>query len=292
MTDQRLDRNLMAPHNGWGAAQSLVPLAAYTILLWAAATLQGPVLALVAGLIGLVQYRLYFPLHEAAHNSLFTRPWANRAMGQFLAGLLFTSYEAFRQEHWVHHGSFGSAKDPGRVDYDVRFSGRRELAIFLLAPLMGGTVLIKLRNLVSFSDPRRNARALQARSEMLFMLLLQSGLFFGLQGPFDAPWRYPVLVVLPFATIFLFLSRLRMFLEHAPLDNSASLLSRSVTGRDIFSSLLSGCNFRYHNDHHRYPQIPGVHLPHIRALRGVPAEAREVTVSYLSPLRSHWRNLR
>src|SRR5262249_9016541 len=80
--------------------QTLVPMILLSGLLSVARSATSPasIVALVT-LIGLVQYRLYFPLHDCSHMSLFAKRGQNVFWGQLLAGLLFTVYDSFRGEH-------------------------------------------------------------------------------------------------------------------------------------------------------------------------------------------------
>jgi fatty acid desaturase len=50
--------------------------------------------------------------------------------------------------------------------------------------------------------------------------------------------------------------------------------------------VLAGLNFNYHNEHHRWPQVPSRHLPAVH---------RELTASVLAPYEhspSYWASAR
>ena len=113
-------------------------------------------------------------------------------------------------------------------------------------------------------------------------------------------WRYVVFTVLPAITIFLFLNRLRMFLEHAPLDYAVCdyFIDKRPTSRVIYAStferiVLCGSNFNYHHEHHLYPVVPGVHLPQLHhKLVVLGLDPQDIRQSYFQAFMEIWQNLR
>jgi fatty acid desaturase len=112
-------------------------------------------------------------------------------------------------------------------------------------------------------------------------------------------WRYPVFNVLPAVTVFLFLVRLRMFLEHGSLDYAVCdyLDHKRPTARTIYGSLiehlvLCGSNFNYHHEHHLYPVVPGWQLPRLhRELLAAGLDPQDVRRTYVQALAEIWRNV-
>ena len=73
-------------------------------------------------------------------------------------------------------------------------------------------------------------------------------------------WRYPVFNVIPAVTIFLFLVRPRMFLEHGSLNYEMCDYHqrKRPTARTIYPSwiervVICGSDFNFHHEHHLYP---------------------------------------
>jgi fatty acid desaturase len=100
-------------------------------------------------------------------------------------------------------------------------------------------------------------------------------------------------------TVFLFLSRLRMFLEHASLDYDKFdyFTSPRLTARTIYGSwwerlVMCGVNFNYHHEHHVHPGVPAVHLPtyHNGYLRAE-MEPEDIRLTYIEALLEMWRSL-
>lgn len=261
--------------------------------------------------IGVIQYRIYFPLHDCSHGSLFGSHAENRFFGCVTGALLFAPFHEFRALHLDHHRLWGTADDPGGVDYFVRFRSRAEMLRFLLLPLVGKSLLVKLKDYHTLlagqaSEPERQVLSVRAHSRTdvaaslgalvlvhLLLLLFLSG------GWPSGVWRYAVFVLLPGGTVFLFLSRLRMFLEHTSLDYADFdyLTTPRRTARTIYATpaerlVLCGMNFNYHWEHHAYPGVPSCQLPrlHQEVTRGhiAPTDLRP---TYLGALRELWQNL-
>lgn len=264
--------------------------------------------ALLFAAIGLLQYRVYFPLHECAHYTLLPTRRENRVAGQLLAALIATPFEGFRREHWIHHRHYGSRRDPGSVDYLVRFASRGQLLRFLLLPLVGGTLVAKLVDnwapLLRGEGAGRPVPAPRARGSAAWtapavILLVQALLACLAAQGVAAWWRYPVFVLLPGATLFLFLSRLRMFLEHSVLDYAgadplapARPVVRSVESEGAASRLLSGLGFQYHAEHHLQPAVPGRQLARLHAQCGRAwLDADQIEASYPQIFRKLWAQL-
>ena len=308
----RLDPRYLAPSSAYAYWQTLAPVALFaaTIVLASRVTSVwfGIVLALV---IGVLIYRIYFPLHESSHYNFFRTRFENRLFGHLTAAILFTRFSEFRRQHVVHHRMFGTLEDPGAVDYYVRFRTRGELVRFLLSPLVGGSLWLKVsdywQGVIGGKGDERRAEAKRKVDPGGITLgcsalaLVQGGLLLILsQGlNYAELWRYPAFALLPGATIFLFLSRLRMFLEHTSLDyDELDFLSnprpfvRTIYANWIERLLLCGANFNYHYEHHLYPAAPACRLPrlHEEMIReGM--EPEELCPTYTAAFRELWDNL-
>jgi fatty acid desaturase len=267
--------------------------------------------ALLYVAIGFSLHRLFFPTHDCIHYSLFPTKRENRAFGALLAALLGTSFDAIRDQHLEHHVDFAMPEDPGASDYFVRFRSRRELVVFLLGPLGGSILVTKLRDYVV--RPARSAEEKEGRKPERAtglldqirsygtILCVQAGVCALLTRGFQPNqlWRYPVFNVLPLVTIFLFLVRLRMFLEHGSLDYEVCdyLVGKRPTARTIYASwierlLLCGSDFNFHHEHHLYPGVPGRQLPRLHSeLAASGLDPEDVRQTYFQSLAEIWRNL-
>lgn len=307
----RLDRKFLVHSRARGYAQvagSIAVLVVLVALAGVASTV--PQYVILYFSIGCAQHKLFFPAHDCMHYSLFPTRVENRICGILLAALMGSSFDAMREQHLDHHRDFGKPIDPGASDYFVRFSSRLELLAFLCGPLVGSILLRRLPSYLvrsadtkSISAPGRKpglyalARAAKtygviAAVQLALCALLTRG--FALHEM----WRYPCLYALPMVTLFLFLIRLRMFLEHGALDYAVSdyFEQKRPSTRTIYASrleqlVLCGSNFNFHHEHHRYPGVPGWQLPSLHRELAPTLDAEDIRQTYAQALAEIWGNL-
>jgi fatty acid desaturase len=262
-------------------------------------------------LVGWTQFRMYFTLHEACHNSLFPNRGANRIVGNLLSGTLFSAFSSFTTLHMAHHRLFGSQEDPGSVDYFVRFETRSEMLKFFLGPLLGFSILEKvktnawdpmlatLRTTSPSSAPSVSGPTPRGKtSEVVVLLLVQGSIFLAITGFGARPFDYFLGYLLPALTVFLFLQRLRMYVEHGPADYSEAdyladnrrSIVRTHRTNPIERPLFSYMNFHYHWEHHLCPTIPSVHLPEVHERFTRPhLDPDDRAGSFFATLRRMWK---
>ena len=263
-------------------------------------------------LIGIASHRLFFPAHDCMHESLFRSKRVNVICGYVLAGILGAPFQSMRDQHMLHHRYVGTEQDPGAGEYFVRFETRRQMIGFFIAPLLGVTVLTRLFEYAKRFSLRSGQigksggvnGSNQSLTSMVLGILSVAGMQLTMcalltQGfQFSRLWRYPVFSVIPIALGFLFLNRIRMFSEHGSIDYSKSdytiglrPTNRSIAASAVERILICGGNFNFHNEHHRFPRVPGYHLRrlHEELLSEMdPWDSRE---TYIGTLTELWRNL-
>src|SRR6185369_12543817 len=142
---RRLDPDLLVASRARGYLQVTGNVAVFVALLvLAGAAASAWQLALLYVGIGFAMHRLFFPLHDCVHYSLLPSKAENRVSGALLSALLGTSFDAIRDQHMAHHRDFGTPEDPGASDYFVRFRSRGQFLRFLLGPLVGSILFVKL----------------------------------------------------------------------------------------------------------------------------------------------------
>jgi fatty acid desaturase len=310
---QKLDPALLVASRARGYLQVVGNVGVFTVVLVIAGHATAPWQMLLLFMAsGLALHRLFFPTHDCIHHSLFPTKSENRVCGVFLSALLGTSFDAIRDQHLEHHRDFGSPDDPGAADYFVKFRSRGQFLAFVLGPLVGSILWVKLGDYLrrpsetpaSDAPPSRVSKTTKLGTKLRgygAILTVQAGVCALVTSGFQLHqlWRYPVFNVLPAVTIFLFLVRLRMFLEHGPLDYAICdyFENRRPTARTIYASwperlLLCGSDFNYHHEHHLYPIAPGWQLPRLhRVLQTSGLDPEDVRQSYLQAFREIWRNL-
>jgi len=257
--------------------------------------------------MGWTQYRQYFVLHEASHQTLLPNAAANRWAGRITAALLFTSFSSFTSVHMEHHRLWGRREDPGSVDYWVRFGSRRQMLAFFLWPLCGLSVLEKVwtnlarplwRRFGGGAGPARPGEARIEPVDLLCVLGVQAAIFLGISGFGARPLDYGLCYVLPEVTVFLFLARLRMYLEHGPVDYAVSdylgenrrRIARTHDSNPLESPLFNYMNFRYHREHHLFPSLSSAHLPEVhRRFTRARLDPDDFASSYAQSLRRIWQ---
>lgn len=302
----RIDRSFLTPSRRHGYVQVLSNIGLFAALLVLAGrsnALWQHVLLILA--IGCVQHRLFFPVHDCIHYSLFPSKRENWLFGNLCSAMIGTSFDAIRIQHMAHHKDFGSEKDPGASDYFVRFRSRWELLAFLLGPLAGSILFQKALDYASrpaLAKGKTSAAGNAASRAMpyLVILLVQAAICAILSQGFQwgELWRYPVFYLLPLVTVFLFFNRLRMFLEHGSLDYAVCdyFEGRRPTARTIYASrleqlLVVGGDFNYHHEHHLYPVVPGWRLRDLHRKMLSRLEPEDIRQTYAQALVEIWRNL-
>jgi fatty acid desaturase len=310
---RRLEPSLLLASRTRGYLQVFGNIGVFVALLWCASLARSPwlVLGLIPA-IGLAQHRLFFPAHDCLHYSLFPDKAENRFWGILLSALLGTSFDAIRDQHMEHHRDFGTPEDPGASDYFVRFRSRKEFLGFIVGPLVGSILVSKLGD-YALRPSRTSSQAQSARisraptsiaqklTKYLPILGVQAAVCALLSRGFQLGqlWRYPLFNVLPAVTVFLFLVRLRMFLEHGSLDYATCdyFEKKRPTARTIYGSrfeqlFLCGSDFNFHHEHHLYPVVPGWQLPKLhRELIASELDHADVRQSYLQAFAEIWKNL-
>jgi fatty acid desaturase len=229
--------------------------------------------------IALVAYRLTFVIHDCSHQTLFGRRQENEIIGWLASSLLFISFHSFRRLHWLHHLHYRRAEDPQGPDYNGLVPGRDSVIWHLVKPLFFLNAIEKLCGFMSLwhcgMSPAEqktskdildrvspNQRFLTVSAvicvQALVVLLSSHGLRY--------LWAY-LFIVLPLPTIGLFLSRLRSYLEHGNLlpEERDKLIARTHRSNLLERNLLCFLFFNFHNEHHRWPQVPSRWLPRLHS---------------------------
>jgi fatty acid desaturase len=302
----RLDPKFLVPSSVHGWCESVGNIVVFLSVVFLASFAENAwqyALAYIAS--GVALHRLFFPVHDCLHYSLFPTRSMNRTVGTLIAAIMGTSFDAIRTQHMEHHREFAHSEDPGAADYYVHFYSRWQLIWFLVKPLVGGLILERgWGYLVRPQTVVRGGRSIPFVKRLLHyavIIAVQAGIAAIVTRGFQWPelWRYPVFVVIPAVTVFLSMIRLRMFLEHGCLNYEVCdyFEGRRPTARTIYASwwerlLLVGSHFNYHHEHHLYPSVPGCRLPNLhRQLCSAGMHPEDIRQTYFQAFREIWRNL-
>jgi len=262
------------------------------------------------------QYGLVLMLHDAQHTLLHPKKRLNDWMGTWLlAAPLGTEFKSSQETHLGHHFHLGSSdRDP---DYALYCFGEPspkqsawQLATLFLAKLMGGKVLLILRNAdraelggkVATAAEQGRVRQLVARLGGLgyrfwpvavaqAVLLAIFTVTFGWYG-------YILLWALPVATLAAFYNDFRIFCEHSLIGRDALHKDERMTSfisNPLERFFLAPNHMNYHAEHHLFPYVPHVNLPALRKAVMACPELRdniEWRPSYLGHFLAYVRALR
>jgi fatty acid desaturase len=201
--------------------------------------------------IGARQLGLAILMHDAAHGLLFE----NRKLNEFTATWLcaapvFTSLQLYRPYHLTHHRHTQQADDP-----DLGLSApfpitRKSLWRKVVRDLTGQTALQRRREQFKRGTAVREGLIANA---VLWAILAAAGYW----------WLYPVLWLVPLATWYQLVSRIRNIAEHAVVpDNDDPLRNtRTTLANPIERLLIAPYWVNYHLEHHLFMFVPCWRLP-------------------------------
>jgi fatty acid desaturase len=289
----------------YGYAHSLPDLLAFWLLLAGIGTLTWPLNAMCAVAAAFVGYRLTFVVHDCAHLTLFSSRAENEIVGRFVASCLLTSFIEFQRLHWVHHRRFCEPSDPQGSDYNGLRPDRDRVILHLLKPLFFVNAIEKAAMFLTVAhsgvspteraaedarrrqgDGRRRRKRWQSLVEIggvqALIALVTTRLFRFALG-------YALFLAL-LASLGLFASRLRSYLEHGIIDAHTpdeTRIARTNRSNWLECNVLCSLSFNYHNEHHRWPHVPAQHLPVLhREVTAGRIPDHDFAPSYLASIRT------
>ena len=261
---------------------------AFPLALVAAAVVLSHPAAWIAAflLMPIAQNRLFILHHEAAHRVLFSNRRLNDLIGINLVGWLTfgTGGHGYRVGHMNHHRDEFGPKEP-------------DFGLYARYPITSASMRRKhRRDLTGVSAfriirPRFQRLGQVHHRRLTYRFLAGQALVLAAFWALCHPWLYLLLWVLPWATLYQGLNRIRAIAEHGGMTRSGD---RRRTTHHVHQSLVARMvmvpfSVGYHLAHHVDMTVPYRNLPRLhRAL---------VADGYLGELewptyRSLWRALR
>lgn len=245
--------------------------------------------------IGTRQLGLAILMHEAAHGGLSPSRRVNDFLGHWLCAVpVGASLDAYRPYHLAHHKYAQQAEDPDLVLSAPFPVTRASLRRKIIRDLTGQT-FFKQRVLFAFEafGSRRDADmaegAVVTGKSVLPFLLVNAALFAGtaLAGVW---WAWFALWLLPLATWFPMVTRLRNIAEHACVEGSADdpfRAARTTRASWWERTFIAPYWVNFHAEHHLFMHVPCWKLPGLhRAVRATePGRRMEVAPGYLAVLK-------
>lgn len=243
-----------------------------------ALAIRWPVLIpLAIPVIGARQLGLAILMHDAAHGALHPDPRINDWVGEWLCSGGVARYRAY---HLQHHKYAQQAEDPDLVLSAPFPITRASLRRKIVRDLTGQTWFKERFGRLASSLRNRSAGAPvlpivieEARRQRRWLIV--NALAFAAFAAAGYWWAWPVLWLLPRATWFQLVTRLRNIAEHALVakDEPDPLRhARTTHANWLERALIAPYWVNYHCEHHMFMHVPCWRLPQVRrrlADRGV-----------------------
>lgn len=270
-------RGLMLVAGAWG----LILAAGALFVLW-----PNPLsYVLAVMLIGARQLGLAILMHDAAHGALHPNQKVNDWVGEWLcAAPVGARLHSYRAYHLKHHRFTEQPEDPDLALSAPFPISRASLWRKVLRDLSGQTFL-KQRGAQLFGG--RKAGEVVNSSNWRFLGV--NALMFAALALAGYCWAYLALWIVPMATWFPLVTRLRNIAEHACVGAGVDPLShaRTTYANGIERLLIAPYWVHYHAEHHAFMHVPCYRLERLNKLLRDKGEDRRMKTapSYLSVLK-------
>jgi fatty acid desaturase len=252
------------------------------------------VIPLSVAVIGTRQLGLAILMHEAAHGGLSPNRRLNDFLGHWLCAVpIGASLAAYRPYHLAHHKYAQQAEDPDLVLSAPFPVTRASLRRKIIRDLSGQTffkqrVLFAFQAFASQPDEDLAEGAVVTGRSVAPFLLINAALLLGLTLA-GVWWAYFASWLVPLATWFPMVTRLRNIAEHACVEGSSTdpfRAARTTRAACWERAFIAPYWVNFHAEHHLFMHVPCWKLPTLhRAIRGLPQGARmEVAPGYLAVL--------
>jgi fatty acid desaturase len=217
--------------------------------------------------IGTRQLGLAILMHEAAHGTLHPNQAINDWVGQWLcAAPVGANLVAYRPYHLKHHKFTETADDPDKSLSAPFPTSRRSLWRKVVRDLSGQTFLKQrlgpfFLRITGKADRLPAAAAVLSDSAIRFWIV-NGVLCAGLTAA-GFWWTYFLLWLLPMATWFALVTRLRNIAEHACVGAHADPFhhARTTLANPLERLLIAPYWVNYHAEHHLFMYLPCWNLP-------------------------------
>ena len=250
-------------------------------------------------IVGTRQLGLAILMHEAAHGGLSKSNRLNDFLGHWLCAVpIGASLKAYRPYHLTHHRFAQQAEDPDLMLSAPFPVSPASLRRKLIRDLTGQTFfkqrvllpLAKARSSGPRDDGAHEYEAIVTGRSVLPFLAFNAVLLAGFIAA-GVWWAFFMLWLLPMATWFPMVTRLRNIAEHACVEGSSTdpfRAARTTRASPWERAFIAPYWVNFHAEHHLFMHVPCWKLPRLhRALHAKPqAEAMEVAPGYASVLRA------
>jgi fatty acid desaturase len=222
-------------------------------------------------LIGARQLGLAILMHEAAHGGLHPNLKVNDWLGEWLcAAPTGASLTSYRPYHLTHHKYAQQAEDPDLILSAPFPTTRASLRRKIIRDLTGqtffkqrfGPLLGKMKGSASMGQPKGAIFAGEVARQKPF-LLWNLGILIVLSA-LGLWWAWFALWIVPMATWFPLVTRLRNIAEHALVakdEPDPFRHARTTNANWIERALIAPYYVNFHSEHHMFMHTPCWNLP-------------------------------
>lgn len=247
-------------------------------------------------IIGTRQLGIAVLEHEAAHGGLHPNRRINDTLSNLFCGPAYGGHLAqYRPYHLTHHKYAQQSEDPDLVLSAPFPITRQSLRRKIIRDLTGQTFFKQRKNQFANAlglgirkGPGTVNRSQNAREAVLPFVIFNV-LFLAALTALGVWWAWFVLWLLPLATWFPLVTRLRNISEHAvvPDNNDPMRHARTTHAGLIARAVIAPYWVNYHCEHHMFMHLPCYRLAEAHRLlqaKGI-AEQMEVQPDYLTVLK-------
>lgn len=242
--------------------------------------------------IGTRQLGLAILMHKAAHGALHPNRAVNDWVGQWLcAAPVGANLQAYRPYHLTHHRFAQQDEDPDLVLSAPFPVSRASLRRKMVRDLTGQTfVKQRFGPLLGRGSDQPDATVMGQAAKDAFPFLVSNGVLLAAAIALGHWWAWFGLWLLPMATWFPLVTRLRNIAEHACMPRSDDPLRHARTTRAnwLERALVAPYWVNHHAEHHMFMWLPCWRLPtahRLLARKGV-TDRMEIQPGYLTVLRT------
>ncbi len=260
-------------HGLWLVAHAwlVIGLAMAAAIIW-----PNPVTFLLAiMIIGARQLGLAILMHDAAHGCIHPNLKVNDLVGEWLCGQpVGASLSRYRNYHLSHHKYAQQPEDPDLVLSAPFPTTRQSLRRKMVRDLTGQT-FFKQRIAPPIAAFRKSREAGQSSIASTAFIAGHMGRFLAINAAMLAGfslcglwWAYFVFWIVPMATWYPLITRLRNIAEHACVPDNEDPLRHARTTRAslLERALLAPYYVNYHCEHHMFMHLPCWSLPRAHKL--------------------------
>ncbi len=265
-------KRLSARSNLWGAW--------LTFHVWAVMIAAGAVFVLFPNvltflfaviIIGTRQHGMATLMHDAAHGALFKNKKLNDFVGHWVLGAPYGGdLHSYRKYHLKHHRYAQSDQDPD-LPLSNKFPTTKQSLTRKLLRDISGITFLRVR-IATYQMARGKSVSIEGTDAFektsSIPNITTNLIIFGILWSFGIWWAYFALWILPLATVFWFVLRIRNIAEHALTERSDNPLRHARTTKTNWftRTFLSPYWVNYHVEHHVYMYVPCYNLPKLHQL--------------------------